>query len=180
MGLPALLMVTVLMLSAILADVPILVVIASSARLVTVAVLVFRTGLTTASRDFARYVGTGLPRIVNELCLFLSAGVLAAGIAALLDQGVIENPFAHFDSSTAATTLVFIVLLSFVGIHPIISISSISPMLLTLDPNPNLLAATYLLDIHDDATLNALIDDLRSSFPAVSVTFLDQNHLPSV
>jgi hypothetical protein len=48
------------------------------------------------------------------------------------------------------------------------------------DVREKLLSATYLLDIHDDETLNALIDDLRSSFPAVSVTFLDQNHLPSV
>ncbi|MGI9292151.1 MAG: DUF4956 domain-containing protein [Gammaproteobacteria bacterium] len=48
------------------------------------------------------------------------------------------------------------------------------------DVRNNLLTATYLLDIHDDKTLNDLIDDLRSSFPDISVTFLDQNHLPSV
>lgn len=48
------------------------------------------------------------------------------------------------------------------------------------DVRNSLLSATYLLDIHDDETLNALVDDLRSTFPSVSVTFLDQNHLPSV
>lgn len=48
------------------------------------------------------------------------------------------------------------------------------------DVRNELLSATYLLDIHDDTTLNSLIDDLRGSFPEISVTFLDQNHLPSV
>jgi uncharacterized membrane protein YhiD involved in acid resistance len=43
-----------------------------------------------------------------------------------------------------------------------------------------LLSATYLIDIHEDEALNALIDDLRATFPDISVTFLDQNHLPSV
>jgi len=48
------------------------------------------------------------------------------------------------------------------------------------DVRNQLLSATFLLDIKDDETLNVLIDDLRGSFPGISVTFLDQNHLPSV
>jgi hypothetical protein len=48
------------------------------------------------------------------------------------------------------------------------------------DVRNGLLSATYLLDIHDDELLNTLIDDLRATFPDISVTFLDQNHLPSV
>jgi uncharacterized membrane protein YhiD involved in acid resistance len=48
------------------------------------------------------------------------------------------------------------------------------------DVRNGLLSATYLIDIHEDEMLNALIDDLRATFPDISVTFLDQNHLPSV
>ena len=48
------------------------------------------------------------------------------------------------------------------------------------DVRNGLLSATYLVDIHEDEVLNALIDDLRATFPDISVTFLDQNHLPSV
>jgi len=48
------------------------------------------------------------------------------------------------------------------------------------DVRNGLLSATYLVDIHEDETLNALIDNLRATFPDISVTFLDQNHLPSV
>jgi hypothetical protein len=48
------------------------------------------------------------------------------------------------------------------------------------DVRDHLLSATYLVDISDDNSLNALIDDLRAVFPDINATFLDQNHLPSV
>lgn len=40
--------------------------------------------------------------------------------------------------------------------------------------------ATYFLDIHGPSELSALVDDVRSTFPAVGVTFLDENRLPSI
>jgi len=48
------------------------------------------------------------------------------------------------------------------------------------DVRDSLLSATYLLGMSDEHSLSALVDDLRASFPEISVTFLDQNHLPSV
>jgi len=48
------------------------------------------------------------------------------------------------------------------------------------DVRESMLSATYLVDLRDDQSLSDLIDALRSSFPDISVTFLDQNHLPSV
>ena len=40
--------------------------------------------------------------------------------------------------------------------------------------------ATYLVNIKSIDNLNALVDELQSTFPKVGVTFLDQNNLPSV
>jgi hypothetical protein len=40
--------------------------------------------------------------------------------------------------------------------------------------------ATYFLDIESTDQLSALVDELRSSFPLIGVTFLDQNQLPSI
>lgn len=48
------------------------------------------------------------------------------------------------------------------------------------DVRDNMLSATYILDLRDDQSLNSLVDALRAAFPAINVTFLDQNHLPSV
>ena len=122
-----------------------LVVIASSALLVTITILLLRNNLKATMQKLANYTVEGLPRIVNELTLFLAAGLIAAGMLALIQQGIVENPFTHFDSGTAAKVLGIILLLAAVGIHPVISISSFTPMILTLNPDPNLLAITYLL-----------------------------------
>ncbi len=48
------------------------------------------------------------------------------------------------------------------------------------DARSNLLEATFLLDIAAAENLSALVQDLRSSFPTISVTFLDQNGMPGV
>ena len=156
LSVPALLIVTVVLLSQLFESVPILVLIAISALLVTALVLLWRGGPVGSARRLRDYVHDGLPRIVNELCLFLAAGVLAGGISALIQQGVLENPFTHFDAITAIEVLAIMILCAFCGIHPIIMISSFAPMIMTLDPDPNLLAATFLFAWHLGTCSNPL------------------------
>ena len=145
---PAILIVTVIVISQLFADIPILVLIAVSALLVTCSVLLLRNGVDGSLERLGQYVVAGLPRIVTELCLFLAAGVLAGGISALILHGVFTNPFNDFDAVTAAELLAIMLLCAFCGIHPIIMISSFAPMIMTLDPDPNLLAATLLFAWH--------------------------------
>jgi hypothetical protein len=42
------------------------------------------------------------------------------------------------------------------------------------------LDATYLLDISSTASLTSLSDELRSQFPDIGITFLDQNGMPGI
>jgi hypothetical protein len=153
---PAILIVTVVLMSQLFAAIPILVLIAISALLVTSSVLLLRNGIAGSIARLREYVIDGLPRIVNELCLFLAAGVLAGGISALILNGVLQNPFAGFDAVTAAEVLAIMVFCAFCGIHPIIMISSFAPMIMTLDPDPNLLAATFLFAWHLGTCSNPL------------------------
>jgi len=153
---PALLIGCVVVLSQLFPSIPILVLIAISALLVTVTVLLLRSGLTGSLVRLREYSTGGLPRIVNELCLFLAAGVLAGGISALIQQGFLPNPFTHFDAVSAAEVLAIMVFCAFCGIHPIIMISSFAPMIMTLDPDPNLLAATFLFAWHLGTCSNPL------------------------
>jgi hypothetical protein len=153
---PAILIVTVIVMSQLFAAIPILVLIAVSALLVTSAVLLARNGAGGAIARLGEYVNDGLPRIVNELCLFLAAGVLAGGISALILNGVFSNPFTEFTAVTAAEVLAIMLLCAFCGIHPIIMISSFAPMIMTLDPDPNLLAATFLFAWHLGTCSNPL------------------------
>ncbi len=145
---PALLVLVTLIAAQLLPAAPILVLISISALLVTLVVLLARRGLQESWQRLGGHVSSGLPRIVNELCLFLAAGVLAAGIAALIGHGVFANPFSEFDALSAVELLALIVAAGMLGIHPIVSISSVSSMILGLDPNPELLAATFLFGWH--------------------------------
>ena len=153
---PALLIITVVLLSQLLASTSILVLIAISGLLVTISVLLTRHGLAGSVSRLQAYVISGLPKIVNELCLFLAAGVLAGGITALIQLGVFTNPFDQFDATTAVQMLAIMLLCAFCGIHPIIMISSFAPMMLTLNPNPHLLAVTFLFAWHLGTCSNPL------------------------
>jgi hypothetical protein len=153
---PVILIITVVLMSQLMPTTPILVLIAISALFVTLSVLIMRYGMAASIGRLQAYIVTGLPRIVNELCLFLAAGVLAAGISALILHGVFDNPFNEFDAITAAEVLALMLLCAFIGVHPIIMISSFTPMILTLNPDPNLLAATFLFAWHLGTCSNPL------------------------
>jgi hypothetical protein len=153
---PAILIIVVVTMARLFPDKSILVLIAVSALLVTTSVLLLRHGFGGSLSRLREYSTDGLPGMVNELCLFLAAGVLAGGISALILHGVIENPFSHFDAVTAAQVLAIMLLCAFCGIHPIIMISSFAPMILTLSPDPNLLAVTFLFAWHIGTCSNPL------------------------
>ena len=123
----------------------VLVQIASVALIMTITTLVYRSGWRSAMRQLHHYIETNLPRSVNELTLFLSAGVLASGIAALVKTGAFEIPVEQFDALAAIGLFVSIVVLAIVGVHPVIPISSITPLVLVLEPNLALLATVYLM-----------------------------------
>ncbi len=142
---PLLLVVTVALGIWLLPGIPVLVVIALSALLITLMVLVIRKNLLFAFQQIGHYIVDGLPRTVNELTLFLAAGLIAAGMSALIQQGIVPNPFTEFNAITAAKLLGIMLLLAAMGVHPVILISSFTPLMITLNPDPNLLAITYLM-----------------------------------
>ena len=141
---PALLVLSVIIAAWSLPGTSVLVVIALCALLVTVVSLIIRTNIESALHQLTDYIVNGLPRIVNELALFLAAGVLAAGMSAIIKNGALPNPFDVFDALTASKLLGIMIILAALGIHPVILISSFTPLILSLDPDPNLLAVTYL------------------------------------
>ena len=122
----------------------IFVIIATSALIITIATLYSRRGLSGALTDLYDHIRNGLPRTINELILFLAAGVLATGIAAGVQAGNFALPDIQFSALTAMQVLGVIVLIAAIGVHPIILISSFTPLLLVLHPDPNLLALVYL------------------------------------
>ena len=115
-----------------------------SALFLTSAVLLWRSGVRATAKTMGRFVTDGLPRMANELQLFLAAGVLAAGLSAVI--GGVEVPLiSGFGATEASMLLAVMILLAVVGVHPVVTITGATPLIMTLQPAPDLLAVCYLL-----------------------------------
>ena len=122
----------------------ILAIIALSAPLLTVAILAAREGR-DAWPSLKSHVQHGLASTVNELTLFLAAGVLAAGLISLTGQLGDWLPFERFGPPQASLLLLVMVGVAAFGVHPIITIAVGGVWLAPLHPNPDFLAITLLM-----------------------------------
>ena len=144
--LPGILVVSVLVGHKWLPHASILAVIALSALMVSIIGLCFSYGLIGATLALKHHIMKGLPKMVNELVLFLAAGVLAIGLRTLVAATELNLPFeGGFDATAATILLGGMVLLSLLGVHPVISIAVATPLLTPIDPNSQLLALTFVL-----------------------------------
>ncbi|WP_239495229.1 hypothetical protein [Salinicola halophilus] len=89
----------------------------------------------------------GLQRLAPQFALFLSAGVISTGLAAVLASlpAELELPIRHFGHWQAWLSLGAIVAVSFTGIHPLIGIATLAPIVAPLDPDPILLGLLFLM-----------------------------------
>lgn len=145
---PAALATVILILNKLFPDWSVLSHISISALLLTASVLLAREGLNSV-QTLSRFVVEGLPTMINELQLFLSAGILAAGLVTVISDGLLPDLFgpelSGFSASSAAMLLGVMILLAVAGVHPVVTVSSATPLIVTLSPAPDLLAVCYLL-----------------------------------
>ncbi len=141
---PVVLAISVAIGSTIWPAVSILFIIAIAALSVSIVVLSVRTAPAKAARTVSNHIRHGLPGMVGELLLFLGAGFLAVGLTAIVETGVIGLPMDQFTAPVAGALLAGIVAVSALGLHPVIAVAAVTPMLAPLNPSPVLLAVTYL------------------------------------
>lgn len=141
---PGLLVAVVLIVHALIPGWSMMAIIALIAPLLTVIILVVREGC-GAGPLLRKHLTTGLAGSINELALFLAAGVLAAGLVSL--TGILGDwlPFARFGPIQASLLLALMVGIAALGVHPVISIAVCGAWLTPLHPNANLLAITLLM-----------------------------------
>lgn len=87
------------------------------------------------------------PSMGSQVVLFLGAGLLAAGIHGLTQIWSPQALFAHishYGVIEAALVTLVILLIAYLGVHPIIMTSSLAPLLWHLHPDPSLLGMTFL------------------------------------
>ena len=128
-----------------LPSIKVITLIAIYALLVSIFVLLARKGIKPASNQLKEHVLNNLPKMKNELTLFLIAGVLGGGIAAAMDSLQIGIPINHFDGLAASGIMLCVLLLAIVGIHPIISIAVVGHWMIGFGANHTLLAMMFLM-----------------------------------
>lgn len=141
---PALLTIAVLVVHHYFPGLSILTLISLLSVSMTVLVMIIRTRKKTAS-TIAQFIAGDLPLMKGELVLFLSAGVLAAGISTLIAATGLDLVPDSFGATEASMLLVAMVGFSILGIHPVISIVTASGIILPASPDVNLLAMTFLM-----------------------------------
>jgi hypothetical protein len=141
---PLALTATVLTVHLLVPSTPIPRIVALSGVAVTATVLLFRHAA-SALRRFARQARDGLPALRGEVTLFASAGVLSIGVGSLLELAPIVLPFTEFGVPVAWLCTVGIILLSLVGVHPVISMGVAAAIVAPLDPQPTLFALAAVI-----------------------------------
>lgn len=109
--------------------VPVLTAIAMLAPLIAFFGVARRAGLDNAAAELVGHVRVRLPGMSGELALFLSAGVLAVGLTSAFAASGITLPETRFPGAGAALALLVVVLIAAAGLHPIISLSALVPLL---------------------------------------------------
>jgi hypothetical protein len=124
--------------------IPILTLISTLSLSVTLLLLLLRHGIMGLDA-YSQHIRIGLPRMSGELLLFLSAGVLATGIASAIQASHLSVDVQTFGAAEASLLLLAMVTVSVIGIHPVISIATAGGVLSPLGVDPNLLGITFLM-----------------------------------
>lgn len=111
--------------------------------LLTMIILPLKVGLINSIKYLKSHIDNELPKMKNELSLFLVAGMFGVSISTILIGFGVNLPFETFDGVAASILLFIFIILSFVGIHPIISIAIVGNWCDDLDHT--LLAVTFLM-----------------------------------
>ena len=124
-------------------DFKIILLISSFAFLLTICILPIKKGLKNSLKILKFHIIDELPKMKSEISLFLVAGLFGIMAGSVLLGLNFNLPFEVFDYKVAAVTLLIFIILAFVGIHPIISISILGDFF--VNANHTLLAMTFLM-----------------------------------
>ncbi|RXI28423.1 tellurium resistance protein TerC [Aliarcobacter trophiarum] len=124
-------------------DLQIILLISLFSFLLTITILPIKRGLVESIRILKFHIIDDLPKMKSEISLFLVAGLFGIIAGSVLLGLNFSLPFATFDYKAASIVLFIFIILAFVGIHPIISISILGDFF--TNANHTLLAMTFLM-----------------------------------
>lgn len=140
---PFLLAILVLVFNYYFPDIKMIMLISLFSLSLTFFILPIKVGVRKSVQVLLFHITDDLPKMKNELGLFLIAGLFGVIVSSILKGFDFDIPLEHFNGMLATILLAGLILVSFVGIHPIISISVIGSWL--VDVNQTLLAMSFLM-----------------------------------
>ncbi len=124
-------------------DLKVIVLISSYSLLLTLVILFIKEKFTKVFYLMGEHIKSDLPNMKMEISLFLVAGMFGVSVSSILVGYDVSVPFSQFTYIEASLVLLGFMFLSFIGIHPIITIAVIADFLMEF--NHTLLAVTFLM-----------------------------------
>lgn len=106
-------------------------------------VLLVKKGESSTFHVLSNHILHELPNMKSEISLFLIAGMFGVSAGSILAGIHVTLPFERFDWIAASGLLAVFIILSFIGVHPIITIATIGNLF--AEVNHTLLAAVVLM-----------------------------------
>lgn len=124
-------------------DLPVLMLVSSTALVLTAGFVFYHFGR-QGRRKLQEHIANSAPRMTRELSLFMGAGVLTVGLQAFF--GTLEGfqPFQQIGATELSILLGVGIGVSLIGVHPVVTIAIIGPMVQSLESTPNQLATLFL------------------------------------
>jgi hypothetical protein len=124
-------------------SIKIIILIPAFALTLTLAVLSIKKSVLDFFVTMKHHILEDLPNMSSEISLFLVAGMFGIAMSSIVVGLHVTLPFTTFDWPQASLLLAALVIVSFLGVHPVISIAIISSFL--HDVNHTLFAAAFLM-----------------------------------
>lgn len=178
--LPLILIAMILLLSWQMPQLPMVFLVSLLSIVVPIALMVVLSNIRSASRQLSLHVSEKLSESRAEISLFMSAGVLAAGVKACISVGLISLPFTQTNAGVASLVLVMIVGLAYLGIHQLALVAIFAGLLADITVTPNLMAIAYVLGTSlamSGSTFSGLNFIMKSRFNATDGEII-RNQLP--
>lgn len=125
-------------------DLSVLTLVSITTVVFTLMTLLTRKG-TKGINTFVEHVESGVSNSSGEVVLFAAAALLASGIAALFSSLHWNIAPAHFGHIEASVTLLILIALALIGMHPVTSVALAGSILAPSVTDPNLLGLTLLM-----------------------------------
>lgn len=180
LALPFILIGLILLLSWQMPQLPTIFLVSLLSIVVPMVVMVALSNVRLASRKISLHVTEKLSESRAEISLFMSAGVLAAGVKACIGAGLISLPFTQTDAGVASLVLLMIVGFAYLGIHQLALVAIFAGLLADITVTPNLMAIAYVLGTSlamSGSTFSGLNFIMKSRFNATDGEII-RNQLP--